>query len=138
MKVGLIRCMQTENLCPASHCLDVMRQKKDAFADVDEEIILVGVSTCGGCPGKNAAQRAKHMVGRGADAIAMASCITLGAPLNFPCPFHNRMRQIIANAVGPNVKIIDYTHVAAKPGATSARPDEQAMPSDDAGKTKAQ
>ncbi|WP_367400074.1 CGGC domain-containing protein, partial [uncultured Desulfovibrio sp.] len=45
MKIGLVRCMQTEELCPASRCLEYMRTKKDAFAGVEGEIVLVGVTT---------------------------------------------------------------------------------------------
>lgn len=110
MKVGLIRCMQTENMCPASTCLEVMRLGKGAFAGTEEEIICVGVNTCGGCPGKNAAERAKHMVRRGADTIAIASCITLGTPLNFPCPFGRKIVDIVKAAVGEDVRVLAYTH----------------------------
>lgn len=31
MKVGLIRCMQTEDMCPTTTCLKVMKEKKRAF-----------------------------------------------------------------------------------------------------------
>lgn len=52
MKVGLIRCMQTEDMCPATTCFKVMDTKKLAFEGVTEEIEIIGVNTCGGCPGK--------------------------------------------------------------------------------------
>lgn len=114
MKAGLIRCMQTENVCPASKCFEAMRERKGAFADIDEEITIVGVNTCGGCPGKNAAQRARHMVKRGADAIVLASCVTLGTPLNFPCPFHKKMLEIVREAVGEKARVFDYSHEPGK------------------------
>lgn len=38
MKVGLIRCMQTEDMCPATTCFKVMNTKKLAFEGVDEDI----------------------------------------------------------------------------------------------------
>ena len=28
MKVGLIRCLQTEDMCPGTACLKVMKEKK--------------------------------------------------------------------------------------------------------------
>ena len=34
MKVGIIRCMQTEDYCPASTDFRVMREKQGAFADI--------------------------------------------------------------------------------------------------------
>ena len=78
MKVGLIRCMQTEDMCPGSTDFIVMKEKKGAFEGVESEIEVIGVTTCGGCPGKKAVKRAEEMVKRGADTIVLASCITKG------------------------------------------------------------
>lgn len=50
MKVGLIRCLQTEDMCPATTDFKVMREKKCAFEGVEGEIELIGVNTCEGCP----------------------------------------------------------------------------------------
>ena len=61
MKVGLIRCMQTEDMCPASTCLKVMKEKKLAFEEISENIEVIGVNTCGGCPGKNPVQTSPEM-----------------------------------------------------------------------------
>ncbi|AGA67920.1 putative metal-binding protein [Desulfitobacterium dichloroeliminans LMG P-21439] len=110
MKVGLIRCLQTEDMCPATTCLKVMKEKKFTFAEVEEDIEVVGVNTCGGCPGKKAVTRAAEMVKRGADTIAIASCITKGSPIGFPCPHADQMKQAIVRKVGDTIKIIDYTH----------------------------
>ena len=85
MKVGIIRCMQTEDFCPGSNDFKVVREKKGAFAEVSEEINIIGFISCGGCPGKKAVFRAKELVQRGADTIAFASCIQKGAPIGFPC-----------------------------------------------------
>lgn len=115
MKIGLIRCAQTEEFCPASRCLQYMRDKKDAFADVEEDVICVGVNTCGGCPGKKAGQRAANMLKRGAEAIAIASCISKGTPIDFPCPFAKKLRDTVRAAVGENVRIFTYTHEPSKP-----------------------
>jgi len=110
MKVGLIRCMQTEDMCPATTCFKVMNTKKLAFEGVDEDIELIGVNTCGGCPGKKAVTRAAEMVKRGADTIVLASCITRGNPIGFACPHAQVMKDAIAKKLGDTVKIIDYTH----------------------------
>lgn len=110
MKVGLIRCMQTEDMCPATTCFKVMKSKKCAFEGVEEDIEVVGVTTCGGCPGKKAVTRAEMMVKRGADTIVMASCISKGSPIGFPCPHGERMREAIGKKVGSDVVVVDYTH----------------------------
>lgn len=110
MKVGLIRCMQTEDMCPATTCLKVMKEKKLAFDGISEDIEIIGVSTCGGCPGKKAVTRAAEMVKRGADTIVLASCISKGTPIGFSCPHAQLMKNAIARKLGDSIKIIDYTH----------------------------
>ena len=52
MKVGIIRCMQTEDYCPGTTDFKMIREHKGVFEGVDEEIDLVGFCNCGGCPGK--------------------------------------------------------------------------------------
>ena len=110
MKVGLIRCMQTEDLCPATTCIKAMNEGSMAFKDFEEPIEIVGVNTCGGCPGKKAVTRAAEMVKRGAETIAIASCISKGSPIGFPCPHFSQMKSAIEKKVGDSVRIIDYTH----------------------------
>jgi len=110
MKVGLIRCMQTEDMCPGTTDFKVMREKKCAFEGVEGEIEVIGITTCGGCPGKRAVTRAAEMVKRGADTIVLCSCITKGNPIGFACPHAQAMKNAIAKKLGDSVFIIDYTH----------------------------
>ena len=110
MKVGLIRCMQTEDMCPCTTDFAVMRAKKGAFERIEEDIEVIGVNTCGGCPGKRAVTRAQEMVRRGADTIVLASCITKGNPIGVACPHADAMKNAIKAKVGDRVRIIEYTH----------------------------
>ena len=110
MKVGLIRCMQTEDMCPATTDIKFMKEKKGAFQGVEEEIELIGINSCGGCPGKKAITRAVEMVKRGADTIVMASCIIKGTPIGFPCPHAKVIQEALEKKLGDAVKIIYYTH----------------------------
>ena len=41
MKVGVIRCMQTEDMCPGTTCFKVVETKKLAFEGVDEKIEII-------------------------------------------------------------------------------------------------
>lgn len=34
MKIGIIRCMQTEDMCPGTACFKVVRERKLAFESV--------------------------------------------------------------------------------------------------------
>lgn len=110
MKVGLIRCMQTEDMCPGTTDFKVMKEKKLAFEGVEGEIEIIGFTSCGGCPGKKAVTRAAEMVKRGADTIVLASCITRGNPIGFVCPNAEQMKAAIEKKLGDSIQIIDYTH----------------------------
>lgn len=110
MKVGLIRCMQTEEVCPATTDFKVMKEKSGAFQGIEEDIEIIGLNSCGGCPGKKAVFRAREMVKRGADTIVFTSCIAKGTPIGYPCPFAKKMRDTVAEALGEEIRIIDYTH----------------------------
>ena len=110
MKVGIIRCMQTEDYCPGTTDFKFIREKKGAFEGVEEDIEIIGFINCGGCPGKKAVLRARELVARGADTIAFASCIQRGNPIGYPCPFAKKMKEIIENDLPENMKYLDYTH----------------------------
>ena len=110
MKVGIIRCKQTRDVCPGTTDFVVMRQKKGAFAGIEEDIELVGFNDCGGCPGKKAVFRAREMVKRGADTIAFASCIARGSPIGYVCPFAETMRDTVSEDLDEKIRILHFTH----------------------------
>ena len=110
MKLGVIRCLQTEDFCPGTGDFRAIREKGGIFSDVAEDIELIGFINCGGCPGKKALLRARELVRRGADTIAFASCIQKGSPMGYPCPFAKKMKEIIAAEFGDQIQLLDYTH----------------------------
>ncbi len=110
MKVGIIRCLQSEEYCPGTMDFKVIRERKGSFENVEDDIEIVGFTNCGGCPGKKAVMRARGLIKHGADTIVFASCIQRGFPMGYACPFFNKMREIIAGDLGENIKIVDYTH----------------------------
>ena len=69
MKVGIIRCRQTEDLCPGTTDFLMAAQGKGAFEKLGA-CEVVGFVSCGGCPGKRAVARAKMLIDRGAQAVA--------------------------------------------------------------------
>lgn len=109
MKIGIIRCQQTEDVCPGTADFKAAAEGKFAFeATAPNEII--GFVSCGGCPGKRAVSRAKIMTERGAEAIFFASCLKKGTPFGFPCPHFEKMKECVIKKVGAEVKVIDWTH----------------------------
>lgn len=109
MKVGIIRCMQTEDLCPGTADFAAVRSRTGTFSGA-EEAEVVGFVSCGGCPGKRAVARARELVRRGADTIALASCIHKGTPIGFPCPHREALTAAIRAAVGTDAAVLDHTH----------------------------
>lgn len=108
-KVGIIRCQQTEDMCPGTTDFKVASQGTLAF-EQSGPVEIVGFISCGGCPGKRAVARAKVMIDRGAEVIVFASCISKGNPINIPCPHYEQMRDAIIRKIGPGIEIIEYTH----------------------------
>lgn len=110
MKVGIIRCQQTEDLCPGSTDFAVAKENKGVFEQISEPIEVIGFNTCGGCPGKKAVTRAETMVNRGAEAIVLASCITKGNPIGFACPHKEQMISAIKKRLGEKAQLLEWTH----------------------------
>jgi len=109
MKVGIIRCQQTEDYCPGTTDFEVAKESKEAFEEVGS-VEVVGFVSCGGCPGKRAVARAVTLVDRGVQAIVVASCIRRGNPVGMPCLHFKLMRQAIKKSIGDDILIIDWTH----------------------------
>ena len=110
MKVGIIRCAATEDYCPGTTDFKMLRERRGVFEGVEEDIELVGFTSCGGCPGKRVPLRVRELVKRGADTIVFASCIKKGTPIGYPCPFAGRLMDLAAAEAGEGVKILDWTH----------------------------
>ena len=109
-KVGIIRCQQTEDMCSGNGCFKAAKASVGAFQTIDP-VEIVGFVSCGGCPGKRAVTRAKRMVEQnGVAVVALASCITKGTPIGFPCPFAEEIQEAIRRKIGENVQMLTYSH----------------------------
>ena len=86
MKLGIIRCMQTEDFCPGTMDFKVIRERKGTFEDVTEDIEIIGFTNCGGCPAKKAVLRARELVKRGADTIALPPAFRKATPSAIHAP----------------------------------------------------
>ncbi len=110
MKVGIIRCMQTEDFCPGTADFKCISERLGAFSGIEEDIDIIGFINCGGCPAKKSVLRARELVNHGADTIVFASCIQKGTPIGYPCPFAKKMKEIIQNDLSKDIRYIDWTH----------------------------
>ncbi|MCL1972443.1 MAG: CGGC domain-containing protein [Endomicrobia bacterium] len=110
MKIGIIRCMQTEDYCPGTADFRAIKNKTGIFENIKDDIEIIGMINCGGCPGKKITMRAMKMIEKGADTIAMATCINKGSSNNFACPFSEKIMNHLTERLAKDIKILPYTH----------------------------
>ncbi|MGM0369489.1 MAG: CGGC domain-containing protein [Bacillota bacterium] len=109
MKVALVRCLETEEECGGNHCFQAMENKEGAFQEITTDIELVGVTSCGGCPGDKITEKIELIVSSGADAVVLGSCIKLGTPIGHSCPNFAQMIEQIKE-LDPAIEVIEWTH----------------------------
>ncbi|HEY9071348.1 MAG TPA: CGGC domain-containing protein [Candidatus Ozemobacteraceae bacterium] len=109
MKVGIIRCRQTEEYCPGTADFVFAAAGKGAFAEVGPSQII-GFVSCGGCPGKSVLARVNLLIERGAEVVAFASCMRKGTPLGFPCPHFDAIKRSVEQGLEKPAKLLDHTH----------------------------
>jgi len=109
MKIGIIRCQQTEDLCPGTTDFRVAKEGKGAF-EKSGPVDIVGFVSCGGCPGEKVLGRAKMLVSRGAEAIVFASCISKGNRMGRPCQHYETSKKVIEQTICSDIPIIEWTH----------------------------
>lgn len=109
MKIGIIRCQHTEDICPGTKCLDFARNGLEAFEESGPAKV-VGFISCGGCPGKKAIARAIQLEKRGAEMIFFASCATRGIPWDYPCPHWENIQSILKKKLKENTRVVGWTH----------------------------
>ena len=110
-KIGIIRCQESainpdlKLRCAGWGCL-AAAGKRIAYFDEYDEVELVGLDTCGGCPGKGNTKKivgiGQNMKEHGAEVIHLGSCIA-----GF-CPNKNLFIKALINEVGIEVK--ERTH----------------------------
>ncbi|HHF08515.1 MAG: CGGC domain-containing protein [Thermotogae bacterium] len=92
-KIGIIICARYQN-CGGGKCFKAMREHVGGFTiyPKDEELQIVGYSTCGGCPGGNVEYVPQEMINNGAEVIHLATGLVVGYP---PCPWITHFKEFI-------------------------------------------
>ncbi len=106
VKIGIIICDRYRS-CAGGKCFRAMTEKTGAF-DIykeDEELELVGFTSCGGCPGGNIEYAPEEMKKNGADVIHLATGFVVGYP---PCPYTEHFQKFIPEKYG--IKVVIGTH----------------------------
>jgi predicted metal-binding protein len=110
IRLGILRCAEIESDCAGNSCFAAARQGTGACAELGP-CQVVGIVSCGGCPGRQARLRATMLLRQGAEVLAIGSCISRkGLPKHVPCPFAEAIATSVRTAVGDRVRILDWTH----------------------------
>lgn len=105
-KVGIIICDRYKS-CAGGKCFRSLQKREGAF-DIyskDEEVELVGYTTCGGCPGGNIEYAPEEMKKNGAEVIHLATGLVVGYP---PCPYLDQFKKFIPEKY--DMKVVVGTH----------------------------
>lgn len=102
-KIGIIICDRYSS-CAGGKCLKSMKNRDGAFDiyDENEELELVGYTSCGGCPGGNIEHAPEEMKDNGADVIHLATGLVVGYP---PCPYIDHFKEFIEEKFDLDVMI---------------------------------
>jgi len=105
-KIGIIICNRYKS-CAGGKCFKSMKNREGAFSiyGKDENVEIVGYTSCGGCPGGNIEYTPEEMVKNGVDVIHLATGMVVGYP---PCNNINHFRKFITEKYG--VKVVVGTH----------------------------
>lgn len=105
-KIGIIICARYQN-CGGGKCFRALKERVGGFSiyPKDEEIEIVGYSTCGGCPGGNIEYVPAEMKKNGAEIIHLATGLVVGYP---PCPYIRQFKEFIEKYY--DIKVVVGTH----------------------------
>lgn len=105
-KIGIIICNRYHR-CGGGKCLRALRERAGAFSvyPKDEQVELVGYSTCGGCPGGNIEYVPAEMIKNGAEVIHLATGLVVGYP---PCPSIGKFKEYIESRY--KIPVVVGTH----------------------------
>lgn len=105
-KIGIIIC-DRYHTCAGGKCFRSLRNREGAFTvyKQEEEVEIVGYTTCGGCPGGNIEYAIEEMKKNGADTVHLATGFVVGYP---PCPYIEYFRDFIRERY--DIKVIIGTH----------------------------
>ncbi len=93
MKIGIIICDRYKS-CAGGKCFRALKNREGAFDkySLNEDVEIVGYTSCGGCPGGNIEYAPEEMIKNGAEAIHFATGFVVGYP---PCPYISQFKTFI-------------------------------------------
>lgn len=105
-KISIIICDRYKS-CAGGKCFKSLKNREGAF-DIyskEEDVEIVGYTSCGGCPGGNIEYAPEEMKNNGAEVIHLATGFVVGYP---PCPYIEQFKSVIKEKYG--LKVVVGTH----------------------------
>jgi len=105
-KIGIITCARYLS-CGGGKCFRSIHERKGGFSiyPPEEQVEVVGYSSCGGCPGGNIEYVPAEFVKNGCDTIHLATGFVVGYP---PCPHIRQFKAFIETRYG--IPVVVGTH----------------------------
>ena len=104
-KIGIIICDRYRN-CAGGKCFRALKNREGAFSVYQEnEVEIVGYTSCGGCPGGNVEYAPEEMKKNGAEIVHFATGLVVGYP---PCPYIEYFRDFIKTKF--DMEVVIGTH----------------------------
>jgi predicted metal-binding protein len=101
-KIGIIICDRYRE-CAGGKCFRALKNREGAFDRYkNQDVEIVGYTTCGGCPGGNVEYVPAEMKKNGAEVIHFATGFVVGYP---PCPYVEHFCNFIETQYAINVVI---------------------------------
>ena len=101
-KIGIIICDRYRT-CAGGKCFCALKAREGAFRRYqNQEVELVGFTTCAGCPGGNVEYGPEEMKKNGAETVHLATGLVVGYP---PCPYIDHFNDFIRKRYGMEVVV---------------------------------
>ena len=105
VKIGIIIC-DRYGKCAGGKCFRSLKNREGAFERYkDNEVEIVGYTSCGGCPGGNIEYAPEEMQNNGAEVIHFDHGLVVGYP---PCPYLEHFRDFIKSKY--QMEVVVGTH----------------------------
>ena len=106
VRIGIIICARYRD-CGGGKCFRALRERQGGFSRyaAEDQVQIVGYSTCGGCPGGNVEYVPAEFLKNGADVVHLATGLVVGYP---PCPYIHQFEIFIEKQYG--LPVVVGTH----------------------------
>jgi len=105
--IAIVRCEHISEACPGTACLLSSQARKVHFKEYGEDVKLVALFTCGGCPGRRISRLLNNLKKTvKVDAVHLSSCMVRDA-YQPPCP---HKESIITMIQKKGFKVVEGTH----------------------------